>query len=203
MFRIAINKLLRWFFSRVLASHEGGPGSIPGRDMSVLGPLFRMEITVKSLHNTTNKFILAAHCWTYCRVEGGCLTWQGTMERQWMAWHCENTYGSFFPENRSLVSPPYLPTVVHTKSLSCLTWTAMGFWYYTPAEDIGTHQTGLWEILNSFFATEQRVPTPVTTSPQSQMWPFLLEKANIEKVLGMIPTSSVKTRGSERKQNRC
>jgi hypothetical protein len=25
--------------SRVLASHRGGPGSLPGRDMSVLGPL--------------------------------------------------------------------------------------------------------------------------------------------------------------------
>jgi hypothetical protein len=34
----------------VLASHRGGPGSIPGRDMSVLRPLVRMEmILVKSL----------------------------------------------------------------------------------------------------------------------------------------------------------
>ena len=32
-------KLSRWLFSRVLASHAGGPGSSPGRDMSVLGPL--------------------------------------------------------------------------------------------------------------------------------------------------------------------
>ncbi len=29
------NKLFEWLFSRVLASHHGGPGSIPGRDMSV------------------------------------------------------------------------------------------------------------------------------------------------------------------------
>ena len=33
------NKLSRWLFSRVLASHAGGLGSSPGRDMSVLGPL--------------------------------------------------------------------------------------------------------------------------------------------------------------------
>jgi hypothetical protein len=33
------NKLSRWLFSRVLASRAGGPGSIPGRNMSVLGPL--------------------------------------------------------------------------------------------------------------------------------------------------------------------
>ncbi len=32
------DKLSRWLFSRVLASHAGGPGSNPGRDMSVLGP---------------------------------------------------------------------------------------------------------------------------------------------------------------------
>ncbi len=38
MFRIAKNKLFEWGFSRVLASH-GGPGSIPGRDMSILGPV--------------------------------------------------------------------------------------------------------------------------------------------------------------------
>ncbi len=35
-FRIAINKLSEWLFSRVLASHAGGPGSISGWDMSVL-----------------------------------------------------------------------------------------------------------------------------------------------------------------------
>jgi hypothetical protein len=39
MFRIAINKLSGWLFSRVLASHVGGPGLIPGQDMSVLGSL--------------------------------------------------------------------------------------------------------------------------------------------------------------------
>jgi hypothetical protein len=33
MFRIALNKLFERLFSRVLASHRGGPGSIPGRDM--------------------------------------------------------------------------------------------------------------------------------------------------------------------------
>jgi hypothetical protein len=39
MFRIASNKLSGWLFSRVLASHAGGPASSPGQDMSVLGPL--------------------------------------------------------------------------------------------------------------------------------------------------------------------
>ncbi len=33
------NKLSRWLFSRVLAAHAVGPGSNPGRDMSVSGPL--------------------------------------------------------------------------------------------------------------------------------------------------------------------
>ncbi len=51
MFRIDISKLFKWLFSRVLASHCGGPDSILGQDMSVLGPHFRMEMTlVKSLH---------------------------------------------------------------------------------------------------------------------------------------------------------
>jgi len=36
MFRIAIAKLFVCPFSRELASHRGGSGSIPGRDMSVL-----------------------------------------------------------------------------------------------------------------------------------------------------------------------
>ncbi len=39
MFQIAINNLLKWLFSRVLASHRRGPDSIPGRHISVLGPL--------------------------------------------------------------------------------------------------------------------------------------------------------------------
>jgi hypothetical protein len=39
MFRIVIKKLFEWLFSRVLASHSGGPGLIPGRDISVSGPL--------------------------------------------------------------------------------------------------------------------------------------------------------------------
>ncbi len=34
-----INKLSQRLFSRVLASYAGGPGSIPRRDMSALGPL--------------------------------------------------------------------------------------------------------------------------------------------------------------------
>jgi hypothetical protein len=33
------NMMSGWLFSRVLASHAGGPGLIPGRDMSVLGTL--------------------------------------------------------------------------------------------------------------------------------------------------------------------
>jgi hypothetical protein len=53
MFPIANNKLFKWLFSRVLASHHGGLGAIPGRDISVL---FRMKMTlVKSLHDTINK----------------------------------------------------------------------------------------------------------------------------------------------------
>ncbi len=32
MFQMAINKLFEWIFSRVLASHRGGPGSFLGRD---------------------------------------------------------------------------------------------------------------------------------------------------------------------------
>jgi hypothetical protein len=44
--------------SGVLASHRGGPGSISGRDMSVLGPLVRMEMTlVKSLHNWIGGYV--------------------------------------------------------------------------------------------------------------------------------------------------
>jgi hypothetical protein len=38
MFRIAINKLSGWLFSRLLTSHARDTGSIPGRDMSILGP---------------------------------------------------------------------------------------------------------------------------------------------------------------------
>ncbi len=39
MFGIAINKLFDWLFSRVLASHLGGPVSITGRETSFVGPL--------------------------------------------------------------------------------------------------------------------------------------------------------------------
>jgi hypothetical protein len=40
----SFNKLFEWLFSRVLTSHRGGPGSIPGWDGL-------MEMTlVKSLH---------------------------------------------------------------------------------------------------------------------------------------------------------
>ena len=35
----SINKLFKWLFSRVLASNHRDPGSIPGQDMSVLGPI--------------------------------------------------------------------------------------------------------------------------------------------------------------------
>ncbi len=41
MFRIAIYKLFEWLFSRVLVSHLGGPGLVPGWDMSILGPLIQ------------------------------------------------------------------------------------------------------------------------------------------------------------------
>jgi hypothetical protein len=36
MFRIVINTLFESLFARVLASHRGGPGSTPVRDMSVV-----------------------------------------------------------------------------------------------------------------------------------------------------------------------
>jgi hypothetical protein len=40
MFQIAINtNFEKKLFAEVLASHCGGPVSIPGRDMSVLGPI--------------------------------------------------------------------------------------------------------------------------------------------------------------------
>jgi hypothetical protein len=39
MFRIAINKLFKYLFARMLASHRGGLASIPGQDMSVSGTL--------------------------------------------------------------------------------------------------------------------------------------------------------------------
>ncbi len=44
-----VNKLFKWLFSGVLASHPGGPGSIPGQDISVLGPL-AMEMTWRDLN---------------------------------------------------------------------------------------------------------------------------------------------------------
>jgi hypothetical protein len=45
MFQIANNKLFIWLFSKVLASHLGGLGLIPSRDLQL-----RMEMTlVKSL----------------------------------------------------------------------------------------------------------------------------------------------------------
>jgi hypothetical protein len=37
-FQLSAKKLSRWLFSRVLASHAGSPGPIPGRDMTSLGP---------------------------------------------------------------------------------------------------------------------------------------------------------------------
>ncbi len=48
--RTPINKLFEWIFYRMLASHRGGLGSIPGRDMSVLGPLV-YDGDDKSLHS--------------------------------------------------------------------------------------------------------------------------------------------------------
>ncbi len=39
MFRILVNELFDQLFARVPASHFGGPGLIPGRDMSVSGAL--------------------------------------------------------------------------------------------------------------------------------------------------------------------
>ncbi len=37
MFLIAVNKLLEWLFSNVLAFHREDPSSMPGRNMLVLG----------------------------------------------------------------------------------------------------------------------------------------------------------------------
>jgi hypothetical protein len=39
-----------FYYSRVLASHAGGPGSNPGRDMSVLGPLDEMTLVHKLIY---------------------------------------------------------------------------------------------------------------------------------------------------------
>ncbi len=53
----AINKLFEWLFSRVLATYRDSvrPGSIPGRNMSVLGPLVYRDRDdlgqVSSTHN--------------------------------------------------------------------------------------------------------------------------------------------------------
>jgi hypothetical protein len=41
MFLIGINTL----FARGLTSHRGGPGLIPGQDMSILGPLVWEAVT--------------------------------------------------------------------------------------------------------------------------------------------------------------
>jgi hypothetical protein len=41
MFRIACKELLEQRVNKVLASHSGGLGSIPGQDMSVSGPLVK------------------------------------------------------------------------------------------------------------------------------------------------------------------
>jgi hypothetical protein len=52
MFRIAINQLFEWLFSRVLASRQGGLGLIPGQNMSFSDLQVRMEMTLfKSLHS--------------------------------------------------------------------------------------------------------------------------------------------------------
>jgi hypothetical protein len=40
MFQLSIHKLFAWLFFRVLTTHRGGKGSIPGRKMSVWGSLF-------------------------------------------------------------------------------------------------------------------------------------------------------------------
>ncbi len=39
MFRIVSNKLFEYLFARALAFYVRGSGSIPGRDMSISGPL--------------------------------------------------------------------------------------------------------------------------------------------------------------------
>ena len=53
MFQIAINMLFEKLFARELASQCGGPGSILGQDMSVLG-----EMTlVKSLHSSDPELV--------------------------------------------------------------------------------------------------------------------------------------------------
>ncbi len=57
MFRIAINKLFESLFYRVLASHRIGLGSIPGRDMSVLGPLVRDEDCLGQVSSVFNFFL--------------------------------------------------------------------------------------------------------------------------------------------------
>jgi hypothetical protein len=50
MFRKAINKLFEWLFSKVLTTPHGGPGSIPGSDMSVLGNDIGQFLHIKKLY---------------------------------------------------------------------------------------------------------------------------------------------------------
>jgi hypothetical protein len=49
MFQIIFNKLFGYLFARMLASHHGGPGSIPNRDMSVSGALVDYEDDLDSV----------------------------------------------------------------------------------------------------------------------------------------------------------
>ncbi len=60
-FRIAINKLFEWLFYIVLTSHWGGPGLIPGRDMSVLGPQVQYEDDLGQVSVWSLKFWAAEH----------------------------------------------------------------------------------------------------------------------------------------------
>jgi hypothetical protein len=58
MFRIAINKLFKGLFYRVLTPHHKGPGSIPDRDMSVLGPLVYNRDCLGQVSSVLNFFSL-------------------------------------------------------------------------------------------------------------------------------------------------
>jgi hypothetical protein len=63
MFRLGPSSGSEWLFSRVLASRAGGPGSIPGRDMSVSGPLVSIEMTlVMVLYNLLFLLALFFNC---------------------------------------------------------------------------------------------------------------------------------------------
>ncbi len=56
MFRIAINMLFVWLFSRELACHREGPGLIPSQDMSKQNGVKVKNTYLKELSNVKKNF---------------------------------------------------------------------------------------------------------------------------------------------------